>query len=108
MSITLTVSAADRISSHLKTRGAGQGLRVSVRKSGCSGYAYQLDYADQISDSDLVFESHGVKVVIDPDHIGFLNGMEIDYAEDGLTSAFQFNNPNVTEACGCGESFTVN
>lgn len=108
MGITLTTSAADRISSHLKTRGTGQGLRVGVKKSGCSGYAYQLDYADQISDSDLVFESHGVKVVTNPEHIGFLNGMEIDYKEDGLTAAFHFDNPNVTEACGCGESFTVN
>ncbi|MXZ81896.1 MAG: iron-sulfur cluster assembly accessory protein [Gammaproteobacteria bacterium] len=108
MSVTLTSAAANRISSHLRSRGHGEGLRVSVKKSGCSGYAYELDYADEIGTSDCVFESHGVKVIVQTDHLTFVDGMELDYVEDGLSSAFHFRNPNVTEQCGCGESFTVN
>ena len=108
MPVTLTPSAATRVSSHLRSRAGGEGLRVGVKHSGCSGYAYQLDYADEIGDSDLVFESHGVKVVVEKEHIQYLEGMEVDYVEDGLSSTFHFRNPNVTEQCGCGESFTVN
>lgn len=108
MPVTLTPSAASRVSSHLQTRSGGEGLRVSVKTSGCSGYAYQLDYADEIADTDLVFESHGVKVVVEKEDMHFLEGVEVDYVEDGLSSAFHFKNPNVTEQCGCGESFTVN
>ncbi len=108
MSITLTESAARRISNHLVSRGEGEGLRVTVKTSGCSGYSYQLDYASEINDTDRVFESHGVKVVVQEEHLHFLQGLELDYVEDGLSSAFHFNNPNVTEQCGCGESFTVN
>ncbi len=108
MSITLTESAARRINSHMASRGEGEGLRVTVKTSGCSGYSYQLDYANEINDTDMVFESHGVRVVVQEDHLQFLQGMELDYIEDGLSSAFHFKNPNVTEQCGCGESFTVN
>ncbi|MCY4150096.1 MAG: iron-sulfur cluster assembly accessory protein [Gammaproteobacteria bacterium] len=108
MSVTLTSAAANRISNHLRSRGHGEGLRVSVKKSGCSGYAYELDYAEEIEASDAVFESHGVKVIVKPDHLAYLDGMELDYVEDGLSSSFHFKNPNVTEQCGCGESFTVN
>ncbi|MCY4050864.1 MAG: iron-sulfur cluster assembly accessory protein [Gammaproteobacteria bacterium] len=108
MSVTLTTAAANRIINHLQTRGHGEGLRVSVKKSGCSGYAYELGYAEEINASDSVFESHGVKVIINSEHLSFLDGMELDYVEDGLSSAFHFKNPNVTEQCGCGESFTVN
>jgi len=108
MSVTLTSAAANRISNHLRSRGHGEGLRVSVKKSGCSGYAYELDYAEEIEASDDVFESHGVKVIVKPDHLAYLDGMELDYVEDGLSSSFHFKNPNVTEQCGCGESFTVN
>ncbi|WP_424945679.1 HesB/IscA family protein [Candidatus Spongiihabitans sp.] len=115
MSITLTQAAAQQVSSHLATRGQSRdqardqciGLRVTVKNSGCSGYAYQLDYATEINDIDQVFESHGVKIVVQQDHLELLQGMELDYVEDGLSSAFHFNNPNVTEQCGCGESFTV-
>ncbi len=84
------------------------GIRVTVKNSGCSGHAYQLDYATEIHEKDRVFESHGIKIVVQEDHLAFLQGMELDYVEDGLSSAFHFNNPNVTEQCGCGESFTVN
>jgi iron-sulfur cluster assembly protein len=108
MSITLTESAARRVSSHLADQEQSLGIRVTVRNSGCSGYAYQLDYATEIHDLDKVFESHGVKVIVREEHLGFLQGMELDYVENGLSSAFHFNNPNVTEQCGCGESFTVN
>ena len=108
MSITLTESAASRVKAHLASRDSGEGLRLSVRNSGCSGLSYTLDYADDIATGDQVFESRGVKVIIDPDHLEFLDGTEIDYVEEGLSAAFQFRNPNVTEQCGCGESFTVN
>ncbi len=108
MPITLTESAATRVHDHLQSRGSGAGLRVSVKNAGCSGYAYQLAYAEEINDGELVFESHGVKVVVEPEHMEFLTGLEVDYVQDGLTAAFHFNNPNVTEQCGCGESFTVN
>ena len=107
MAVTLTESAATRVASHLKTKPSGKGLRVGVKTSGCSGYAYELDYAEQINGDDAVFESYGVKVVVRQDHLEFLQGMELDYVEDGLSSAFHFNNPNVTESCGCGESFTT-
>ena len=109
MSVTLSESAAERIRSHLAERAQGEeGLRVSVKNSGCSGLAYVLDYAKDIEAEDLVFESNGVKVIVDNDHLNYLQGMEIDYVQDGLSSAFHFKNPNVTEQCGCGESFTVN
>ena len=107
MSVTLTESAANRVHSHIELKGEGEGLRVGVKTSGCSGYAYELDYAKEINENDLVFESHGVKVVVEDKHLAFLEGMEVDYVEDGLSSAFQFRNPNVTDSCGCGESFTT-
>ena len=106
--ITLTESAAERVKSHLKARNGGEGLRLSVKKSGCSGLAYSLDYASEINHADRVFESRGVKVIVENTHLEFLNGTEIDYIQDGLSAAFHFKNPNVTEQCGCGESFTVN
>ncbi len=108
MSIILTQAAAQRVRSHLETCGERVGLRVTIKKSGCSGYAYQLEYATEIHDTDQVFESHGVKVVVQQGDIKFIHGLELDYIEQGLSSAFHFNNPNVTEQCGCGESFTVN
>jgi iron-sulfur cluster assembly protein len=107
MPVTLTESAATRVHSHLQSKGEGEGLRVGVKTSGCSGYAYELDYAMEINDNDSVFESHGVKVVVQSKHLEFLEGLEVDYVENGLSSAFQFRNPNVTDSCGCGESFTT-
>ncbi len=108
MSVTLTESAAARVKDRLKAHKESAGLRLSVKNSGCSGLAYLLDYADEIGDADCVFESHGVKVIVENAHLEFLKGTEIDYIQDGLSSAFHFKNPNVTEQCGCGESFTVN
>lgn len=107
MSVSLSQSAAERVRSHIASKGQGEGLRVSVKNSGCSGLAYQLDYATEILDNDKVFECHGVKVFVQEDHLQYLAGTEVDYVEDGLSSTFQFKNPNVTEQCGCGESFTI-
>ncbi len=107
MSITLTESAAIQVQEQLNKRGKGLGLRLGVRESGCSGYAYVIDFADEVSDKDTVFEAYGVKVIINEDSLSFLDGLELDFAREGINSAFKFNNPNVKDACGCGESFTV-
>jgi iron-sulfur cluster assembly protein len=107
MTITLTESAADRIKSFLDNRGKGIGLRLGVKTTGCSGMAYIIEFADEIDNDDNVFEDKGVKVLIDPKSLIYLDGTEVDYAKEGLNEGFQFNNPNVKDSCGCGESFTV-
>lgn len=107
MAITLTESAAKHINSQITQGGKGVGLRVGVKKSGCSGFAYTLDIAQEVLESDQVFESHGAKVIVNAESLSFLEGTEIDYAKQGLGSAFKFNNPNVKNLCGCGESFAV-
>ncbi len=107
MSITLTQSAADRISAFLENRGKGVGLRLGVKTSGCSGMAYVIEFADEIADEDQVFEDKGVKVLVDPKSFIYLDGTELDYGKEGLNEGFKFNNPNVKDNCGCGESFTV-
>lgn len=108
MAIQLTEAAAGRVRSMLDKRGHGLGLRLGTRKSGCSGLAYVVDYADDIGADDKVFESHGVKVVVDAHSLPALNGMEIDYVRGNLLNeGFEFRNPNVTDTCGCGESFSV-
>jgi iron-sulfur cluster assembly protein len=104
MSITLTPAAADHVKSMLANRGQGEGLRLDLTHSGCSGYAYVMDFADSVEATDRVFESHGVKVIVDEKNIEFLDGIELDYVRDGLNEMFKFNNPNVKSACGCGES----
>lgn len=107
MPITLTEAAAQHVRKFLDNRGRGVGLRLGVRTSGCSGMAYVLEFADQVEDADQVFESHGVKVVVDPKSMAYLDGTELDYAREGLNEGFKFNNPNVKDQCGCGESFNV-
>jgi iron-sulfur cluster assembly protein len=107
MSITLTQSAATHVANNLSRRGRGVGLRLGVRTSGCSGLAYKLEYADEVRPEDLRFESHGVTVVVDPKSLPYLDGLELDFAREGLNEGFKFNNPNVKDACGCGESFNV-
>jgi iron-sulfur cluster assembly protein len=107
MSITLTESAAKHVATFLEKRGKGLGLRLGVRTSGCSGLAYKLEYADEVRPEDLRFESHGVTVVIDPKSMPYLEGLELDFAREGLNEGFKFNNPNVKDSCGCGESFNV-
>jgi iron-sulfur cluster assembly protein len=107
MAISLTASAAERVRSYLEKRGHGLGLRVGVKKTGCSGYAYVIDYADSIADDDSVFEDGGVKVIVDAGSLEIIDGTEVDFVKDGLNEAFKFRNPNVKGECGCGESFNV-
>ena len=107
MAITLTETAATHVSSFLSKRGKGIALRLGVRTSGCSGLAYKLEYADEVQPEDQLFESHGVKVVVDPKSMPYLDGTELDFTKEGLNEGFKFNNPNVKDACGCGESFNV-
>jgi len=107
MAITLTAAAAERVRKFLVQRGKGEGLRLGVRTSGCSGKAYVIEYADRIEPEDLVFESHGVKLIVDPKSHLFLDGTEVDYTREGLNEGFRFSNPNVKDTCGCGESFNV-
>jgi iron-sulfur cluster assembly protein len=107
MSISLTSAAADRVRSFLGRRGHGVGLRVSVKKTGCSGFAYVVNYADEIGADDVVFEDQGVKVIVDKASLGYIDGTEVDFVKQGLNEAFRFRNPNVKGECGCGESFTV-
>jgi iron-sulfur cluster assembly protein len=107
MSISLTSAAADRVKNFLGRRGHGLGLRLGIKKTGCSGFAYVVNYADEIGSNDLVFEDRGVKVIVDRDSLGFIDGTQIDFVKQGLNEAFRFRNPNVKGECGCGESFTV-
>ena len=107
MAVTLSATAAKHVASHLAKRGKGVGLRLGVRTSGCSGLAYKIEYADEVRPEDLRFESHGVTVIVDPKSMPYLEGTELDYTREGLNEGFRFNNPNVKDACGCGESFNV-
>ena len=108
MSIELTDNAARHVTKMLAQHESGIGLRLATRKSGCSGYAYVVDYAEGIADGDHVFETHGVKVVVDHDSLPMLDGMTIDYVkENALNEGFEFINPNIKDSCGCGESFNV-
>ena len=107
MTITLTETAATRARAYLTKQEQAQGLRLSVRNTGCSGYMYTIGLADQIDADDQVFESQGVKVVVSAKNLPYLDGIEVDYAKQGLNEGFRFNNPNAREMCGCGESFSV-
>ena len=107
MAISLTKSAAERVRSYLEARGSGVGLRVGVKKTGCNGFAYVINYADEVGDADVVFEESGVKVVVDRKSLELIDGTEVDFVKEGLNEAFKFRNPNVTGECGCGESFSV-
>lgn len=105
--ITLTETAALRVKTFLQKRGKGEGLRLGVKTVGCSGKAYVVDYADMIEPGDRIFESHGVKVIVNEQNLAYLDGTEVDYGRDGLSEGFRFKNPNVKGQCGCGESFSV-
>ena len=108
MAVTLTESAARHVAGMLDKRGHGVGLRIGTRKSGCTGFAYDVDYADALDQGDAVFESHGVKVVVDAESLKQIDGMEIDFVRSSLLNqGFEFRNPNVKDMCGCGESFSV-
>lgn len=107
MAITMTEAAATRVQTFLNNRGKGIGLRLGVKTTGCSGMAYVLEFVDQTNEEDQVFESNNVSIIIDPKSLVYLDGTELDFVKEGLNEGFQFNNPNVKEECGCGESFTV-
>jgi len=107
MSISLTPAAAERVKTFLASRGKGLGLRLGVRKTGCSGFAYVVNYADDSQSRDHVFEDHGVKVFVDPESLPLIKGTTVDFVKQGLNEAFRFHNPNIKGECGCGESFSV-
>jgi iron-sulfur cluster assembly protein len=107
MSITLTDAAAQRVSGYLAKQSDTVGLRLGVRKTGCSGFAYHIEYAKEISASDVTFQDHGITLVVGEDVLPMLQGMQVDFVKQGLNEAFKFRNPNVKDECGCGESFTV-
>lgn len=107
MAITLTEAAAVRVQNFLKNRNKGIGLRLGVKTNGCSGMAYVIEFADDVEPEDQVFEDKGVKVIVDPKSLIYIDGTELDYGKEGLNEGFKFNNPNVKDTCGCGESFNV-
>jgi iron-sulfur cluster assembly protein len=107
MAITLTETAANHIRNQIEKSGKGVGLRLGVKKSGCSGFAYTFDIAQEVLDNDKVFEGFGAKVLVDAESLPFLEGTELAYEKEGLGHVFKFNNPNVKNQCGCGESFAV-
>ncbi|EEX91449.1 HesB family protein [Vibrio orientalis CIP 102891 = ATCC 33934] len=107
MAITMTETAASRVRTFLDNRGKGIGLRLGVKTTGCSGMAYVLEFVDELNEEDSVFEHSGVKVIIDPKSLVYLDGTELDYVKEGLNEGFEFNNPNAKSECGCGESFNV-
>ena len=107
MAITLTENAAKHVQNFIAKRGKGVGLRIGVRTSGCSGMAYKLEFADEVVGDDIQFSSHGVTLLVDPKSLTYIDGMELDYTREGLNEGFKFNNPNVKNQCGCGESFGV-
>jgi len=107
MAVTLTDRAAQHVQRYIEKRGKGVGLRLGVKTTGCSGLAYKLEFADEIKPEDTQFESNGVRVLIDPKSLAYLDGTELDFVREGLNEGFKFNNPNEKDRCGCGESFNV-
>lgn len=107
MAVTLSAAAADRVLSFIATRGHGLGLRLAIKRTGCSGYAYVVNYAEAIESSDTVFEDRGVKVVVDAASLALVDGTEVDFIKQGLNEAFKFKNPRARAECGCGESFSL-
>lgn len=107
MAVTLTENAAKHVAQQLASRGKGFGIRVGVTTTGCSGMAYVLEFVDELSANDQVFENHGVKVVVDPKSLVYIDGTEMDFVKAGVNEGFEFHNPNVKGECGCGESFSV-
>ncbi|ETD72997.1 heme biosynthesis protein HemY [Pelistega indica] len=107
MAVTLTEKAAQHIQRNITKRGKGLGLRVGVRTSGCSGMAYKLEYVDEADQHDIVYESFGVKVYVDPKSLPYIDGTQLDFVREGLNEGFKFANPKEKASCGCGESFSV-
>ena len=107
MAVTLSPAAARHVTKYLAKRGKGIGVRLGVKTTGCSGLAYTLEYVDEPAAEDQVFEGHGVKVLVDPKSLAYIDGTELDFVREGLNEGFRFNNPNERDRCGCGESFRV-
>jgi len=107
MSVTLTDAAARHVSRYIAKRGKGIGIRLGVRTTGCSGLAYKLEYADDSAPEDVMFEDNGVKVLVDPKSMAYIDGTQLDFVREGLNEGFKFINPNERDRCGCGESFRV-
>ena len=107
MAISLTEAAANHVRRSLENRGSGEGIRLGVRTTGCSGMAYVLEFVDELQPDDAVFESFGMKIIIDPKSLAYIDGTELDFVREGINEGFKFNNPNVRGECGCGESFSV-
>lgn len=107
MGLSLSEKAAKHVSNYIAKRGKGVGVRLAVRTSGCSGMAYKLEFVDEASSTDLSFESFGVKIFTDAKSLPYLDGTELDFVKEGLNEGFKFNNPNVKDECGCGESFNT-
>ena len=107
MSVTLSEAAARHVTRYLAKRGKGVGVRLGVKTTGCSGLAYTLEYVDALASEDMIFEGHGVKLLVDPKSMAYIDGTQLDYVREGLNEGFRFNNPNERDKCGCGESFRV-
>ncbi len=107
MSITLSESAAKHVANFIAKRGKGVGVRIGVKTAGCSGMSYKLEFADETAPEDIIFESHGIKVLVDPKSLQYVDGTELDYTREGLNEGFKFSNPNTKDQCGCGESFNI-
>ena len=107
MAVTLSEAAARHVSRYIGKRGKGVGVRLGVKTTGCSGLAYQLEYVDDVAPEDALFEQHGVKLMVDPKSLAYIDGTELDYVREGLNEGFRFNNPKERDRCGCGESFRI-
>jgi len=107
MAVTISEAAARHVTRYIAKRGNGVGVRLGVKTTGCSGLAYKLEYADEIAPEDVVFEEHGVKVLVDPKSMAYIDGTQLDFVREGLNEGFRFHNPNERDRCGCGESFRV-
>ena len=107
MAVTLSEAAARHVSRYIARRGKGVGVRLGVKTTGCSGLAYKLEYVDDVAPEDALFEQHGVKLMVDPKSLAYIDGTELDYVREGLNEGFRFSNPNERDRCGCGESFRI-
>ena len=107
MTVQITAAAAQHVSRYLERRGSGIGVRLGVTTTGCSGLAYKLEYVDEQAPEDIVFEQHGIKILVDPKSLAYLDGTELDFVREGLNEGFKFSNPNERDRCGCGESFRI-
>ena len=105
--ITITDKGAERVTHFLESRDSGVGIRIKITTTGCSGYAYGIEFADETNPEDTVFESNGVKIIVDAKSLLMIDGTEMDYVKEGINAGFSFKNPLEDTKCGCGESFTL-